>query len=95
MENKKMEKNYKFNANMAKENVKGYNEEMQRVKEEQAQKTVNSFLATIQRDSENGYTKVTLQSSHTDTVNSIVKKDLEELGFTVENQGQIFRISWS
>lgn len=90
-----MERTYEFNANMAKENVKEYNEEVQRAREEQAQKTVNSFLETIKRDSENGYTKVALQSSHTDTVNSIVKKDLEELGFSVEKQGQVFRISWS
>lgn len=88
-------KNYGFNAEMAKANVKEYNEEMQRIKEKQAQKTVNSFLETIERDSENGYTKVTLQSSNTDTVNNIIKKDLEDLGFTVENQGQMFRISWS
>ena len=90
-----MERNYQFNAEMAKENVKAHNAQVQKAREEQAQKTVNSFLATIKRDSEEGYMKVTLQSSHTDTINNIIKKDLEELGFSVEKQGQVFRISWS
>ena len=90
-----MEKKYDFNAEMARANVKAYEEQVQKAHEEKAMKTVNSFLATINRDSQNGVKSVPLQSSHTDTINNIIKKDLEELGFTVEKQGQVFRISWS
>lgn len=90
-----MEKKYNFNAEMAKANVKAYEEQVQKAREEKAQKTVNSFLVTIDRDSQNGVKSVPLQSSHTDAINNIIKKDLEELGFTVERQGQVFRISWS
>lgn len=90
-----MERNYEFNASMAKENVKEYNAKSQRATEERAQKIVNSFLVTIERDSEKGYTEELLQSSYIGTVNDIVKKDLEDLGFMVEKKGQTFRISWS
>lgn len=90
-----MEKKYNFNAEMARANVKAYEEQVQKEREEKAMKTVNSFLVTIDRDSQNGMKSVPLQSSYTDTINNIIKKDLEELGFTVEKQGQIFRISWS
>lgn len=89
-----MERKYNFNADMAKANVKAYEEQVQKAREEKAQKTVNSFLVTIDRDSQNGVKSVPLQSSHTDTINNIIKRDLEELGFTVERQGQVFRISW-
>ena len=90
-----MERKYNFNADMARANVKAYEEEVQKEREEKAMKTVNSFLATIDKDSQHGVKSVPLQSSFTDTINSIIKKDLEELGFTVEKQGQVFRISWS
>lgn len=90
-----MERTYKFNANMAKENVKVYEAEVQKIREEKAQKTVNSFLETIDRASQNGAKSVPLQSSHMDMINNIIKQDLEELGFSVEMQGQVFRISWS
>ena len=90
-----MEKKYNFNAEKARANVKTYEAQVQKAYEEKAQKAVNGFLATIDRDSRNGVKSVPLQSSHTDIINNIIKKDLEELGFKVKRQGQIFRISWS
>lgn len=89
-----MEKKYTFNAEMARANVKTYEAQVQKEREEKAQKTVNGFLATIDRDSRNGVKSVPLQSPYTDIINNIIKKDLEELGFKVKRQGQIFKISW-
>ena len=90
-----MEKKYYFNANMAKENVEAYEKEIQKLREVKAVKTVNNFLATIDRSSQNGIKSIPLQSPHIDAINDIVEKDLEELGFSVERQGQKFTISWS
>ena len=90
-----MEKKYYFNANMAKENVEAYEKEIQKLREVKAVKTVNNFLATIDRISQNGIKSIPLQSPHIDAINDIVEKDLEELGFSVERQGQKFTISWS
>ena len=89
-----MERKYNFNVEMARENVKVHEEYLQKAREEQAQKTVNNFLISIDRESQKGEKSIPLQSSHTDTINSIIKKDLEELGFQVEKKGQVFKISW-
>ena len=79
---------------MARANVKAHEEHVQKAHEEKAQKTVINFLITIDRESQKGEKSIPLQSSHTDTINSIIKRDLEELGFTVEKKGQVFKISW-
>ena len=88
------ENKYGFNAQMAKENTTKYNEEVENGRKEKATIIVSQWLKTIERDSNNGMTLVVLQSSYTDTINRYIKSDLEELGFSVEKQGQVFRISW-
>lgn len=89
-----MENKYGFNAQMAKENVKGYEMQVEKERKEKATIIVSQWLQTIERDSKNGMTTVTLQSSFTDTVNRYIKVELDMLGFTVEKKGQVFKISW-
>lgn len=84
----------KFNAEIAKANVKEYEKQMEKKRNEKASETITQWLETIEKESINGKSTVTLQSNFTDTVNKYIKVKLEILGFQVNKKGQVFKISW-